>query len=69
MSIISNARPNVIVIVIDDLGYADMSCMDGTSKDVKTLAIDALAARGTLFPQSSASAPICNASRIWLMTG
>lgn len=62
-------RPNIVVIVIDDLGYADMSCMETASKDVKTPAIDALASRGTLFPQSYATAPICNASRIGLITG
>ncbi|MDC0088357.1 sulfatase-like hydrolase/transferase [Akkermansiaceae bacterium] len=65
----ANDRPNVVVIVIDDLGYADISCMENAAKDVETPSIDDLAAHGVLFPQGYTSAPICNASRVGIMTG
>ena len=59
---------NVVLIVVDDLGYADMSCT-GLAKDVKTPNLDQLASEGIRFTQAYAMAPICNASRISLMTG
>ena len=63
------SRPvNVVMIVVDDLGYADLSCT-GLAKDVHTPNIDRLANRGIRFTQAYVTAPICNASRISLMTG
>lgn len=59
---------NVILIVADDLGYADMSCT-GLADDVQTPHIDQLAERGIRFTNGYATAPICNASRISLITG
>ena len=56
------------MIVVDDLGYADMSCT-GLAKDVQTPNIDKLAKRGVRFTSAYATAPICNASRISLITG
>ena len=61
-------KPNIIVIVIDDLGYADMSHTTKAS-DVSTPNIDALAESGVRFTNAYATAPICNASRIAIMTG
>ena len=60
--------PNIVLIVVDDLGYADMSCT-GTTEDAQTPNIDKLAERGVRFTGAYATAPICNASRIALMTG
>ena len=62
-------RPNVIVIVADDLGYADMSFLPHAPKDVKTPGIDTLAATGTYFSGAYATAPICSPSRTGLITG
>ena len=59
---------NVIMIVVDDLGYADISCAE-MAKDVQTPNIDQLAKQGIRFTQAYATAPICNASRISLITG
>ncbi len=59
---------NIVMIVVDDLGYADMSCT-GQAKDVQTPNIDKLAQRGIRFTHACATAPICNASRISLITG
>jgi arylsulfatase B len=62
-------RPNVIVIVADDLGYADMSFLPQSPKDVKTSGIDRLAASGTYFTDAYATSPICSPSRAGLITG
>jgi arylsulfatase A-like enzyme len=63
----ADSNPNVIIIFVDDLGYADMSCA-GLAKDVQTPNIDRLAKAGMRFTNAYATAPICNASRIATMT-
>ncbi len=64
----STEAPNILLIIGDDQGYADMGCT-GHAPDVQTPNLDALAARGIRFTQSYASSPICNASRAGLITG
>lgn len=60
-------RPNLVFILADDLGYADLSCY-GQSK-FETPNIDNLAANGLRFTQAYAGAPVCSPSRCVLMTG
>ena len=60
-------RPNVIVILADDLGAADAGCYG--AKDILTPNIDALARRGVRFTQFYSAAPVCSPSRAGLMTG
>lgn len=60
-------KPNVIVIVADDLGAADAGCYG--AKDLSTPHIDALAARGVRFTQFYSAAPVCSPSRAGLLTG
>lgn len=60
-------RPNVLVILTDDMGYADVSCYGG--KFVRTPNIDQLAKEGTRFTQFYVTAPICSPSRAGLLTG
>ena len=62
-------RPNVIVIVADDLGYADMSFLPQSPKDVSTPALDLLAGEGTYFSNAYSTSPICSPSRCGLITG
>jgi arylsulfatase A-like enzyme len=64
----SRARqPNVLVIVADDLGYADLGVHGG--KDLPTPNLDALAARGVRCTDGYVSAPYCSPSRAGLLTG
>jgi len=63
----SPKRPNVIVVLVDDLGYADFSCYGSTR--VKTENIDRLAAEGVRFTQFYVNSPICSPSRTALTTG
>jgi len=60
-------RPNVIVILTDDQGSVDAGCYG--ADDLKTPAIDALAARGVRFTQFYSAAPVCSSSRAGLLTG
>ena len=61
------ARPNVLFIVADDLGYGEPGCYGG--KEIPTPNIDALAAGGTRFTSGYVTAPFCAASRAALLTG
>lgn len=60
-------RPNVVLIVADDLGFADVG-FNGC-KDIPTPNIDAIAERGVRFTQSYVSCPVCSPTRAGLMTG
>lgn len=60
-------RPNIVMILTDDLGWRDLSCYGSTFYE--TPRIDALAEQGTLFTDAYASAPVCSPSRASLMTG
>jgi arylsulfatase A-like enzyme len=61
------AKPNVLAIVADDLGYADIGIHGG--KDVPTPNIDALAASGVRCTNGYVSAPYCSPSRAGFLTG
>jgi len=63
----SNRRPNVLLIVVDDLGYGELGCYGGT--EIPTPHMDALAASGVRFTSGYVTAPFCAASRAALMTG
>ena len=60
-------KPNIVFIVVDDLGYGELGCYGG--KDIPTPQIDALAASGARFTNGYVSAPFCAASRAALLTG
>ena len=59
-------KPNVLIIFVDDMGYADLSIYGGKTP---TPNIDKLALSGTRFTAGYAASPICSPSRAGLMTG
>src|ERR1700719_4496309 len=59
--------PNIIFILADDLGYADLSCYG--RRDFTTPNIDRIAARGMQFMQAYANSSVCSATRTALITG
>ncbi len=66
-------RPNIIFIVADDLGYADLGCyggrgFDGTGRQSVSPNLDALAAAGIKFTQGYSNSPVCSPTRFALMT-
>jgi arylsulfatase B len=62
-------KPNILVIVVDDLGYADLSFLPQAPGDVQTPNIDRIASNGTYFSNAYASTPICSPARVGLLTG
>jgi len=60
-------RPNILFIVVDDCGYADLGCTGQT--DYPTPALDRLAGEGIRFTQAYANAPLCTNTRVGLITG
>lgn len=61
------ARPNIVFILADDLGYGDLGCYG--QKKFRTPNIDRLAAEGLRFTQCYAGSTVCAPSRCCLMTG
>ncbi len=60
------ARPNIVLIMADDLGYGDLSCYDGW---IKTPNIDSIAANGIRFTDYHSNGNVCSPTRAALMTG
>ena len=61
------ARPNVILINADDLGYGDLGCYG--AQRVRTPNIDRLAAEGRRFTDAHSASAVCSPSRYGLLTG
>ncbi|MBW0171971.1 MAG: sulfatase family protein [Hydrogenophaga sp.] len=63
-------RPNLIYIVCDDLGYADLGCYGGREAEFGAVSpnIDRLAAGGVKFTQGYANSPVCSPTRFALIT-
>jgi arylsulfatase A-like enzyme len=59
--------PNIVFIMADDMGYADVSCYG--RPDLRTPNIDGLAARGVRLVQAYANSAVCTATRVGLITG
>src|SRR3954469_13811587 len=60
-------RPNVVVILMDDLGRNDLGCYGSTYH--RTPNIDRLTGSGVRFPDPSAAAPVCSPTRASILTG
>jgi arylsulfatase A-like enzyme len=60
-------RPNIVFVLMDDMGYHDLGCMGGT--DIRTPNIDRLAREGVRFTDFYANAPVCTPTRAAFMTG
>lgn len=60
-------KPNIIIILTDDMGYGDISCFN--SNYMSTPNIDKLAEEGTKFIQYYSGSPICSPSRVSVLTG
>lgn len=63
-------RPNIIFIVADDLGFADLGCYGGRDAEFGPVSsvLDRLAANGIRFTQGYANSPVCSPTRFALMT-
>lgn len=62
------AKPNIVILLVDDMGYGDPGCYNPRSK-IATPNIDRLAREGLRFTDAHAPGPLCHPSRYGLMTG
>ena len=60
-------KPNIVVILVDDLGYGDLSSYG--AEDLKTPHIDSLVSTGMRFDNFYANCPVCSPTRASLLTG
>ncbi|WP_018630180.1 sulfatase [Niabella aurantiaca] len=67
MTVAAQQRPNIIFIMADDLGSAELGCYGNTFNETPHL--DQLAREGAQFTQAYSAAPICSPSRVGIMTG
>ncbi|MCL2709474.1 MAG: sulfatase-like hydrolase/transferase [Planctomycetaceae bacterium] len=73
MSVVSHAEelpgkhPNILMILVDDLGYADLACYG--NQETITPRLDALARSGQKFTMFRTNSPVCSPTRAALMTG
>jgi len=67
MSNQANSKPNIVLILADDLGYRDLGCYGSAA--IQTPNLDQLASEGIRFTQSYSGCPVCAPSRSVLMTG
>jgi arylsulfatase A len=63
----AETRPNIVFILMDDMGYADLGCMG--AKDIRTPNIDRLAHEGLRFTDFYSNAPVCSPTRCGFITG
>src|SRR3954454_4051581 len=64
---VAPARPNVVFILADDLGWTDVACFG--SEFYETPAIDRLAAGGMRFTQNYSACTVCSPTRACILTG
>src|ERR1022692_2305764 len=63
----SRRKPNIVIIVADDLGYADLGCQG--CKDIATPHIDSIAKNGVRFTSGYVTAPLCSPTLAEMLTG
>jgi arylsulfatase A-like enzyme len=64
----NSSKPNIVYIFADDMGYGDLSCLNGESK-IHTRRMDQIAAQGMVFTDAHSSSAVCTPSRYSLLTG
>lgn len=60
-------KPNIVLIMADDLGYAGLSCFGG--KGISTPNLDSLASKGVKFTNFYSNSTVCSPTRVALLTG
>ena len=63
------AKPNIVVLLADDLGYGDVQCNNPERGKIPTPNIDRLASEGMRFTDGHSSSGVCSPSRYTLLTG
>ena len=66
---VSTNKPNIVLILCDDLGYGDVQCLNPKRGKIKTPSVDKLAAEGMTFTDAHSGSSVCTPTRYGLMTG
>jgi len=69
LAIAKPTKPNIVVILCDDLGYGDVQCLNLKHGKIKTPSIDKLAAEGMTFTDAHSGSSVCTPTRYGLLTG
>ncbi|MFD2160285.1 arylsulfatase [Rubritalea tangerina] len=62
-------KPNIVVILADDMGYGELSCLNPEKGKIKTPALDQIASEGMVFTDGHSGSSVCTPTRYGLMTG
>ena len=65
----SSSRPNIVVILADDMGYGEVQCLNPERGKIKTPQLDSIAAGGMIFTDAHSGSSVCTPTRYGLMTG
>ena len=66
---VERAKPNIVYILCDDLGYGDVQCFNPSRCKITTPQIDKLASQGMIFTDAHASSSVCTPTRYGILTG
>ena len=64
-----SSKPNIVYILVDDLGYGDVKCLGGERSKILTPNIDRLASQGMIFTEAHSSSAVCTPTRYGILTG
>ncbi len=67
--VVPHARPNIVIILADDMGYGELKCLNPTRGKIKTPQLDSIAAGGMIFTDGHSGSSVCTPTRYGLMTG
>ena len=65
----ADMKPNILVILADDLGYGDVQCLNPQRGKIKTPHLDKLASQGMTFADAHSGSSVCTPTRCGLLTG
>ncbi|MCU0785741.1 MAG: arylsulfatase [Verrucomicrobia bacterium] len=65
----TTAKPNIVIILADDLGYGDVQCLNPERGKIKTPCLDTLASQGMTFTDAHSGSSVCTPTRYGLLTG
>jgi len=69
LAVADEPKPNIVLILCDDLGIGDVQCFNPEQGKIKTPAIDALAKRGMMFTDAHSGSSVCTPTRYGMLTG
>ena len=65
----ATTRPNIVIMLADDMGFGELQCLNPTHGKIKTPQLDAIAASGMIFTDAHSGSSVCTPTRYGLITG